>query len=154
MSAVQNLPYPRLRPMTDADLPQVIKVEHASYEFPWTPGIFRDCVRVGYYCYVLEGPSGLIGHGIMSIAVGECHLLNICVHPDWQHRGFGRHIVKFLLDVAREKRAHMALLEVRVSNAIAHKLYTDLGFNEVGMRHHYYPGPQGREDAIILAREL
>ena len=48
----------------------------------------------------------------------------------------------------------MALLEVRVSNKIAYKLYTDLGFNEVGMRHHYYPGRDGREDAIILAREI
>ena len=154
MSAVQNLPLPRPRAMVDTDLPQVLKIEHASYEFPWSLGIFRDCMRVGYHCYVLEGPSGLVGHGIMSIAVGECHLLNICVHPDWQHRGYGRCLVEFLLEVARQKHVRMALLEVRVSNKIAYKLYTDLGFNEVGMRHHYYPGRDGREDAIILAREI
>jgi ribosomal-protein-alanine N-acetyltransferase len=154
MSAVQNLPLPQLRVMTEADLPHVIKVEQASYEFPWTLGIFRDCLRVGYHCYVLEAPVGVIGHGVMSIAAGECHLLNICIHPDWQLRGFGRRIVESLLDVARQRRVRMALLEVRVSNAIAYKLYTDLGFNEVGMRHHYYPGRDGREDAIILAREL
>jgi len=154
VSAAPNLLPPQLRRMREADLAQVIKIEHACYEFPWTLGIFRDCLRVGYDCYVYQGPSGLIGHGVMSAAAGECHLLNICVHADWQRRGLGRRLVEFLLDVARTRKIHTALLEVRVSNALAHRLYTSLGFNEVGMRHHYYPGRGGREDAIILAREL
>jgi len=154
VSAVARFPVPRLRPMAEADLPQVLKVEQRCYEFPWTLGIFRDCLRVGYHGYVLESPSGLIGHGVMSIGAGECHLLNICVHPDWQRRGLGRQLVETLLEVARKKRVSTALLEVRVSNAAAYRLYVSLGFNEVGMRHHYYPGRAGREDAIILAREL
>jgi ribosomal-protein-alanine N-acetyltransferase len=154
MSAVQNLPHPHLRPMVDADLPQVIKNEEDSYEFPWTLGIFRDCLRVGYHCYVCEVSATVVGHGVMSVGAGECHLLNICVHPDWQRRGFGRHIVEFLLESARRKNVRTALLEVRVSNTVAHKLYVTLGFNEVGMRERYYPGRDGREDAIILAREL
>ncbi len=154
MSAVANLLQPQLRPMAQADLTQVLEVERASYEFPWTLGIFRDCLRVGYYCYVYEGPSGPVGHGVMSIAAGECHLLNICIHPDWQRRGLGRQLVQFLLEVARRKSVKTALLEVRVSNTIAYRLYTNLGFNEVGMRRYYYPGHGGREDAIILAREL
>jgi ribosomal-protein-alanine N-acetyltransferase len=140
--------------MVEADLPQVVKIEHASYEYPWTFGIFRDCLRVGYQCYVYEGASGLVGHGVMSVAAGECHLLNICVHADWQRRGLGRQLVEFLLEAARAKGVTQALLEVRVSNTSAHHLYASLGFNEVGTRHHYYPGRDGREDAIILAREL
>lgn len=154
MSAVAKFPQPQLRPMVEADLPHVLKVEQRCYEFPWTLGIFRDCLRVGYHGYVVESPSGLIGHGVMSIGAGECHLLNICVHPDWQRRGLGRQLVETLLEVARTKRVSTALLEVRVSNAAAYRLYVNLGFNEVGMRHHYYPGRAGREDAIILAREL
>ena len=154
MSAVAKFPQPQLRPMVEADLPHVLKVEQRCYEFPWTLGIFRDCLRVGYHGYVVESPSGLIGHGVMSIGAGECHLLNICVHPDWQRRGLGRQLVETLLEVARKKRVSTALLEVRVSNAAAYRLYVNLGFNEVGMRHHYYPGRAGREDAIILAREL
>jgi len=154
VSAVAKFPQPQLRPMVEADLPHVLKVEQRCYEFPWTLGIFRDCLRVGYHGYVVESPSGLIGHGVMSIGAGECHLLNICVHPDWQRRGLGRQLVETLLEVARTKRVSTALLEVRVSNAAAYRLYVNLGFNEVGMRHHYYPGRAGREDAIILAREL
>src|SRR5437879_647811 len=100
-------PHPSPRPMCEADLERVIEVEQASYEFPWTIGIFRDCLRIGYECHVCEGPPGqsdLIGHGIMSIAAGECHLLNICIHPDWQQRGLGRQLVEFLLNVAGNKR--------------------------------------------------
>ncbi len=140
--------------MCEADLSQVLTVEHASYEFPWTPGIFHDCLRVGYKCYVYEGPSGLIGHGVMSVAAGECHILNVCVHPDWQRRGLGRQLVQFLLDVARQNGVQTALLEVRASNTAAYHLYIDLGFNEVGVRQKYYPARDGREDAIILALEL
>jgi ribosomal-protein-alanine N-acetyltransferase len=81
---------------------------------------------------VYESPQGIIGHGIMSVAVGECHILNICVHPDFQRRGLGEGMVLFLLDLARQKKARIALLEVRVSNAAAYQLYTKLGFDEVG----------------------
>jgi [ribosomal protein S18]-alanine N-acetyltransferase len=145
---------PRLRPMRAADLNAVLEVERSSYEFPWTRAIFRDCLRVGYYCFVYETSAGLVGHGIVSIAAEECHLLNICVHPEYQRRGLGRALVNFLLMFARRKRTRVALLEVRVSNTGAYKLYTQLGFDEIGIRKDYYPARYGREDAIILARDL
>lgn len=154
MSAVVVFPQPLLRPMTGHDLPAVNKVEDAAYEFPWTLPIFRDCLRVGCHCYVYESPLGILGHGIMSVAAGECHILNICVHPDHQRQGLGEGMVFFLLDIARRKKARIALLEVRMSNTAAYHLYTKLGFDEVGLRKSYYPARHGREDAIILARDL
>lgn len=154
MSAVVAAPQPVLRSMTGHDLPAVLEIENASYEFPWTLPIFRDCLRVGCHCYVYEGPRGILGHGIMSVAAGECHLLNICIHPEHQRRGLGEGMVLFLLDFARQRKARVALLEVRVSNAAGYRLYTKLGFDEVGLRKSYYPARQGREDAIILARDL
>ncbi len=45
-------------------------------------------------------------------------------------------------------------LEVRPSNQVACNLYEDLGFNEVGIRENYYPAYVGREDALVLAKEL
>jgi [ribosomal protein S18]-alanine N-acetyltransferase len=153
-AAVVSTGQPRLRPMREADLNAVIEVERASYEFPWTRAIFRDCLRVGYFCFVYEAPAALVGHGIMSVAAEECHLLNICVHPEHQRHGLGRALVNFLLSFARRKRAQVALLEVRVSNTAAYRLYTQLGFDEIGIRKDYYPARYGREDAIILARDL
>ncbi|MDH3514333.1 MAG: ribosomal protein S18-alanine N-acetyltransferase [Gammaproteobacteria bacterium] len=155
MSAVVISNQPTLRPMTGHDLTAVMEVEKSSYEFPWTLPIFRDCLRVGCHCYVYETPEqGIIGHGIMSVAAGECHILNICIHPDHQRQGLGEGMVLFLLDFARNKKARLALLEVRISNTAAYKLYAKLGFDEVGLRKSYYPARYGREDAIILARDL
>jgi ribosomal-protein-alanine N-acetyltransferase len=144
----------RLRPMQEQDLKTVMAVERAAYEFPWTTGIFRDCLRVGYDCRVIEIPQDTVGHGVMSVSAGECHLLNICVHPQYQRRGLGKQLVEHLLELARRKKAHTALLEVRRSHKIAYQLYTHLGFNEIGVRRNYYPTQEGREDALILAREL
>ncbi|MHB8624286.1 MAG: ribosomal protein S18-alanine N-acetyltransferase [Sulfuricaulis sp.] len=154
MSAVVAMPKPLLRPMTGHDLEAVLKVENAAYEFPWTLAIFRDCLRIGCHCYVYESPRGILGHGIMTVAVSECHILNICVHPDYQRQGLGEGMVRFLLDIAQQKKACIALLEVRLSNTAAYRLYTKLFFDEVGLRKNYYPACHGREDAIILARDL
>ena len=155
MSAIVKEPQPLLRPMNGHDLTAVMAVENAAYPFPWTLPIFRDCLRVGCDCYVYESPTdGIIGHGIMSVAAGECHVLNICIHPGYQRHGLGEGMVRFLLDIARQRKARVALLEVRISNAAAYRLYQKLGFDEVGVRKDYYPAHRGREDAVILARDL
>jgi len=156
MSAVLKDMGATLRPMTAADLPAVIRVERAAYEFPWTENIFRDCLKVGYYCCVMENDSGIIGHGVMSAAVGECHLLNICIHPDHQRQGHGERLVDYLLNLAYHAKARIAFLEVRVSNIAAKSLYLKRGFREVGVRKNYYPDPGfgNREDALILVLEM
>ena len=69
----------RIRPMTEADVSEVFTIERASYQFPWSEGIFRDCLRVGYVCRVLTLESQVIGYGVMSVGAGEAHVLNLCV---------------------------------------------------------------------------
>jgi ribosomal-protein-alanine N-acetyltransferase len=103
---------------------------------------------------VYENDQGIVGYGILSIAAGECHLLNICIDPRFQGRGYGTSLVTRLLDVARTQNAGVAFLEVRTSNRAAYDMYSKLGFNEMGVRKNYYPTRGGREDAILLAREL
>jgi len=154
MSAVPRDALPQLRDMRDADVPAVLAIERRAYEFPWTEGILRDCLRFGYLCRVYESRAGLIGYGILSIAAGECHLLNICIAPEFQNRGHGARLVAQLLHLARQAGARSALLEVRVSNTTAFRLYHKLGFNEIGTRKNYYPAHGGREDALVLARDL
>jgi ribosomal-protein-alanine N-acetyltransferase len=140
--------------MSEDDLAEVIAIEREAYPFPWTEQIFRDCLRVGYSCWVLAGRDGVAGYGVMSVAVGESHVLNLCVRPDLQRRGLGRFMLTHLLHLARKHHADTALLEVRPSNHSALNLYQAMGFNEVGVRRGYYPGDNGREDALILARSL
>ncbi|HHH36169.1 MAG TPA: ribosomal-protein-alanine N-acetyltransferase [Gammaproteobacteria bacterium] len=140
--------------MEMTDLPAVLAIEQAAYEFPWTAGIFRDCLRIGYECYVAEGPAGIVAYGILSIGAGESHVLNLCVHPGHRRRGLGRRMLRFLMERARMARVDCILLEVRPSNRVAIRLYRSLGFNEVGLRKGYYPAHVGREDALIFAYEF
>lgn len=154
MSAVVKEPALSLRPMTEADLPAVLLIERSAYRFPWSRAIFQDCLRVGYCCWVLERGSAVAGYGVMSVAAGESHLLNLCVEPGLHGIGLGHHMLTNLLEIARKHNADTAFLEVRPSNEAAKRLYMAAGFDEVGMRRNYYPAESGREDAIIMARTL
>ena len=91
---------------------------------------------------------------MLSVAVGEAHVLNICIDPDLQGTGHGRRLLRSLLKLARGHGAERVFLEVRPSNPNAIALYHDEGFNEIGRRPRYYPAKQGREDAIVMAIEL
>lgn len=154
MSAL-TAPGLQLRRMQLDDVPRIMDVEVRAYPYPWTEGIFRDCLRVGYSCWVLESlEAELCGYAVMSIAVGECHLLNISVSPDYQGQGYGRYLLRCLLDVARERAVEMLFLEVRPSNTPALSLYHSEGFNEIGIRKRYYPDAKGREDALVMALNL
>jgi [ribosomal protein S18]-alanine N-acetyltransferase len=141
--------------MREDDLRQVMAIEQAVYDFPWTLGIFRDCLRVGYCCWVMVLDGEVIAYGVMSVVIDESHVLNICVHPEWQGNGLGRKLIQRLLKIARQHGAETAFLEVRESNLAALKLYQSLGFLEIGRRRGYYPAAdEGRENALVLSLEL
>lgn len=156
MSALPEKGIARFRPMREEDVPAVHDNERRAYSHPWTQGIFRDCLHSGYSCWIVEAGGGIVGHGVVSVAVGETHILNICIAPEWQGHGFGRQLLQHLLDVSRGHGALMAFLEVRPSNVTAIRLYESAGFGEVGRRRDYYPGGAGggREDAIVMALGL
>jgi len=144
----------QMRPMRQADVDTVAGIEKRAYPFPWSPGIFRDCLRAGHQCWVLDSPSGLLGYGVLSAAAGEAHILNLCIAPEHQGHGHGRRLLARLVDLARWHHADQVFLEVRPSNPRAITLYRDFGFNEIGLRPNYYPAAKGREDAIVMAMAL
>jgi ribosomal-protein-alanine N-acetyltransferase len=144
----------QMRPMKQADVEAVAAIEQRAYEFPWTAGVFSDCLRAGHQGWVLDSRGGILGYGVFSCAAGEAHVLNICVAPEHQNHGHGRHILRRLIDLARWHMVDRVFLEVRPSNPKAMALYQNVGFNEIGRRPNYYPAARGREDAIVMAMEL
>lgn len=144
----------RLRPMREADVEAVMAIEVRAYPFPWTAGIFRDCLRAGHPAWLLLEGEVPIGYGVISVAAGEAHVLNVCIAPGVQGRGHGRGLLRELVRRAHGLGAARVFLEVRPSNPGAIALYHDEGFNEIGRRPRYYPAANGREDAIVMAREL
>ncbi|MFI3188497.1 ribosomal-protein-alanine N-acetyltransferase [Crenothrix sp. D3] len=143
----------RIRTMTHADISAVMVIERKNYPFPWSEDIFTDCFNAGYRCWVCESQNKVVGYSLLSVAVGEAHILNISVDPAEQKQGIGRKMMENAIDYARG-RAETVFLEVRPSNIHAIALYENLGFNEIGVRKGYYPAENGREDAIMLALQL
>ena len=142
------------RPMREADLDDVLSIEREAYDFPWTREIFRDCLRVGYSCRVLESDGAVNAYGMLQVAAGRSRLLNLCVRRKLHRQGLGRRLLTLLIEVAHSRRTDAVLLEVRPSNAAARRLYRSLGFTEVGLSRGYYPARTGREDAVLLALAL
>ena len=147
-------PLTEIRSMCPSDLTVVTEIESDSYNFPWSYGVFRDCLLAGYQSLVLVISGTVTGYGIMSVAAGEAHLLNLCVHPDAQRLGYGRRLLNALLVRAEESKVRQVFLEVRPSNQIALNLYHSAGFEQIGIRPSYYRAEEGREDAVILSIAL
>lgn len=153
MSALPNddLVYRAMRP---DDLVRVSEIERHIYSHPWTQGNFADSLQAGYHCHVLEVGGRLVGYGILAVAAGEAHLLNISIDAAWQSRGLGRALLLHHIDLARDLAARILLLEVRPSNAVARRLYESIGFERIAVRRGYYPAADGREDALLLLLTL
>jgi len=141
------------RPMTEADLDAVLRIEYAAFSHPWTRGIFLDGLK-SYECWLMFEGSQQVGHGVINVILDEAHLLNITVKPESQGRGLGLTLLEHLMKRAHERGAVECFLEVRESNQPAYRLYERYGFNEVGRRRGYYPAVGGREDALVMACTL
>lgn len=153
IAVVKDLP-PSIRAMRQADVAAVSAIENQTYEFPWSEGIFRDCLLAGYTNLVLDRSGGVVGYGIMSLAAGEAHLLNICVATELRGRGFGRGLLAYLMRRARTSRAERMYLEVRPSNEGAINMYRTTGFEVLGVREGYYKAQGGNEDAVVLVHHF
>jgi ribosomal-protein-alanine N-acetyltransferase len=141
------------RPMTEADIEAVLKIEYAAFSHPWTRGIFLDSLK-SYDCWVMFDGQQQVGHGVINVIIDEAHLLNITIKPESQGRGFGLLLLERLMQRAMQLKAGECFLEVRASNQSAYRLYERYGFNEIGRRRDYYPAVGGREDALVMACTL
>ncbi|HZD53171.1 MAG TPA: ribosomal protein S18-alanine N-acetyltransferase [Woeseiaceae bacterium] len=144
----------RTRTMVHDDLTIVSDIERRSYEFPWSHGVFRDCLLAGYTCIVLERESRVAGYAILSVAAGEAHILNLCVDPDYRNLGYGDSLLEEVLQRARHASVKEVFLEVRPSNVNALALYRKKGFRQIASRRAYYQAKRGREDAAVLSLVL
>lgn len=153
MSAVFEVRH-SLRPMMEADLPRIHRIELASYDYPWTQGNFADSLHAGYSMWVREAEGEVIGYYAMMAAAGEAHLLNLTIAPSWRRHGLGRDLLEHCVARARDHKAESLFLEVRASNDAAIALYHSSGFVDLAVRRGYYPARSGREDALIMKKDL
>ncbi|NBD21122.1 ribosomal protein S18-alanine N-acetyltransferase [Aquabacterium fontiphilum] len=143
------------RPMTDADIAEVVEMEQGACAHPiqaWTADNYRSSLRAGYWARVRCEPEGgrIVAVCVVMDGVDEAHLLNVAVHRDWHGRGLARALLQILAERCADRAAQQVWLEVRPSNQRARALYERMGYEAVGIRKAYYPAPQGREDAVVM----
>jgi ribosomal-protein-alanine N-acetyltransferase len=135
------------------DLPAIHAIEQASFTSPWPPHAYQselESNRLAHYLVARVGDT-VVGYGGMWLMVDEAHITTFAVHPAWRHQKIGERLILAFLDLASDRDAHEATLEVRLSNLPARKLYEKYGFRPVGLRPRYYS--DDNEDALIMTTE-
>jgi len=138
--------------MRERDLEEVLAIEKASFQTPWTRGMFLSELKANPYSYpvIARFPeeAEIVGYACFWTLFEELHLMNLAVHPDHRRRGIGEDLARWVLNTGQEKGARIALLEVRVSNDPARRLYEKIGFKKIAVRPGYYQDP--KEDALLM----
>ncbi len=143
-----------LRDMIESDLDAVLAIEREVHAHPWTRGNFSDALQSKYQCKVYEADGAMLGYAVLMWAVDEAELLDIAIAAQHQRHGWGHKLLEEMMVLARRNDMRRVVLEVRASNAAAIGLYKSMGFTDIGLRRDYYPAENGREDAILMEREL
>ncbi|WP_051234746.1 ribosomal protein S18-alanine N-acetyltransferase [Marinimicrobium agarilyticum] len=141
------------RPLEAADIAPVMALESQLQSHPWRRSSYEDCLAGRHHCWLAEASGELVGFVVVAWAGGDGELLNIAVASQRQRQGVGERLLALAFELVRP-HASMMFLEVRLSNRNAIQFYEREQFFEVGQRPNYYPSARGREDALILARQL
>ncbi len=142
--------------MRKEDIDQVMSIEQASFSMPWSRNLFLSEFRSPGISTLMvalaDGPVRTVGgYIVIWLVEDEMHILNLAVTPSLRRQGIARKLVLAAIKRADQKGAKRAFLEVMASNAVAQKLYLDLGFTGTSLRRDYYDAPV--EDAVIMALE-
>jgi len=141
------------RPITTADLEEVMMIERASFHYPWSPGFFRQEMQVACARSILAEIEGqIVGYILFWRLPGAIDIHNIAVHIDYRRRGIARLLLSKVVTEARCQSVIRVMLEVRTSNLAAQKLYESVGFLSTGVRKGYYS--DNGEDALAMTLEV
>ena len=152
--------YISIEPAHVADIDEILAIEERAYQFPWPRKILLSELEGDEQSrphvarlYDERHPAGtIIGYHFFWMVADEVHILNLAVDPAIQGRGIGRQLMAFAIEFGIERGASCVLLEVRVSNGAALRLYRGLGFQEIGIRKKYYS--ENQEDAYVMKKVL
>lgn len=142
--------------MTEFDLDEIMRVERLSFRTPWSRNMFMEELgRHQSRTFVARAADlpgePLVGYVMFWTILDELHILNIAVDPEWRRAGVGTELMNLVFRYAAESTAAVIVLDVRVGNAPARRLYEQFGFRAVGIRPQYYSDTG--EDALVMIRE-
>ncbi|GAA2841847.1 ribosomal protein S18-alanine N-acetyltransferase [Kitasatospora aburaviensis] len=144
-----------LRPMRWWDIAPVMRLELELFpEDAWSAGMFWSELAETHpggtrHFTVATAPDGaIVGYaGLMAVA-GEGDVQTIAVDVRHQGSGLGAALLADLIREAARRGCAELLLEVRVDNPRAQRLYERFGFEPVGIRRGYYQ--PANVDALVM----
>ena len=138
-----------IRWMIRRDMQEVLEIEKASFEFPWSEEDFIRCLRqrncIGM---VAEHDERVVGFMIYELHKNQLHVLNFAVLPEARRSGVGQQMIKKLIGKLSQQRRNRILLEIRETNLIAQLFFRKLGFRAVSVLRDYYDDTT--EDAYVM----
>lgn len=138
-----------IRAMRKKDVDAAAKLEARIFSQPWSRQGFLDSLCLENTVFLVAEEEGeLSGYIGMYTAVDEGEIVNVAVAPEKRGRGIGMMLMQKMKRAAQEGNIKRIVLEVRVSNQAAIRLYEKNGFISCGVRKNFYELP--REDACIM----
>jgi [ribosomal protein S18]-alanine N-acetyltransferase len=139
-----------IRPLSYADLPQVMAIERRAFTTPWSLAMFvLELAKPSGLCLAaLDRAGRLTGYLVCARYDTVWHLMNVAVEPRLRRRGIARALLGEMIGRAGPESEYT--LEVRTSNAGAIALYEQFQFRSAGTRPRYYR--DNGEDAVIMWR--
>lgn len=138
----------------DSHIQQLILMDRLSHFTPWSDTQFKQCLKKPHYAWVLEHEGVVAGFAIAKLIVDESELLNLVIDTPYQGKKMGRKLLNSVCERMHTLGARCMFLEVRCSNSVAIGLYQSAGFSRIAKRKGYYASASGREDALILRKDL
>jgi ribosomal-protein-alanine N-acetyltransferase len=128
-----------VRWMIRRDMPEVLGIEHASFEQPWCEEEFlrvlrqRNCIGM-----VAEQGERIVGFMIYELHRNRIHVLDFAVHADFRRQGVGRQMIAKLVGKLSAQRRNRIALMIRETNVPAQHFYKATGFRAVEVvREHF-----------------
>ena len=126
----------------------------SAHSHPMTESTIKSCFGELYSCVGIYQNDALCGFAILHQIFEDATLMDICVEPVHQGKGYGKALLDNVISLARKKDAEVLMLEVRESSVGAQALYVRAGFERSGSRKGYYKTDSGTEDAILMSLAL
>lgn len=139
-----------IRTMQKGDVAAVAALEAQIFSMPWSAAGFADTLlREDVIFLVAYEQDELLGYVGIYCTLDEGEITNVAVAPSARRRGIARALLTELKQQLACRNVARIVLEVRVSNEPAIRLYEQMGFSVLGVRKNFYEKPT--EDAYIMA---
>lgn len=135
------------------DLPTLLHIDASSGPYPWPESALRRALSAEQV-WLLEVAGDGVGFLVEQRVLDEASLLHLAVEGTRQGEGHGRALLMQWLGRLAHDGCRRCLLEVRVGNLTARRLYHRLGFTEIATRARYYRTDSGFEDAVVMEKVL